>query len=227
MGHVQLLDENDEVIPNSDSHELVENRVQGVFLGIDPMNNRRWKNCPHQETLRPLETCTLKSVTLVGEAKSGPEVKLSRGIPRWQGPRFYLFPDASTLIFGGSREKLFSTNVTLWVADLSTGSVRERGFPGHLHDDGLTGRSAISPDGKVVVFAIGRSMLAPPFLVDSYIDKGERLLLVDVQTLRTIANVEPAHKGGPLAMAVDHRDGRTTLLTNWGDCWERKQFPDK
>ena len=65
-----------------------------------------------------------------------------------------------------------------------------------------------------MVFGISMSTLAPPFLVDNYVAKGERLLLVDVQTLKTIADVEPPHNERPFGIAVDHRDGKTTLLVN-------------
>ena len=113
------------------------------------------------------------------------------------------------------------------MADVCNGSVRERGFPGHLHDGDLTGRSAISPDGKAVAFGVSMSTLAPPFLVDNYSSRGERLLLVDLETLKPIADVEPPHDDRPFGIAVDHLDGRTTLLVNWGGRWERKQFSDE
>ena len=227
-GHIQLLNESDELSPNSDSYSPTENPMNGFFSGMDATNNRMWSTCPYWEAFQRLPPCPLHSVTLLGETKSGPEVKApTHGVAQWQGPRFYLFPNASILIFGGSPGKLFSRNVRLWVADLANGFVRERGFPGHIHDDDLTGLSAVSPDGKVVVFGVSMSTLAPPFLVDSYNSKGERLLLVDVQTLKTIADIEPPHNERPFGLAVDHRDGRTTLLVNWGDRWERNLFPDK
>ena len=226
-GHIELLNENDTIVPDNDSYRSIEYPMQGFFLGIDAANNRRWSDCPYREASRQLAPCSLKSVALLGELQAGPEVKPTHGIPQWQGPRFYLFPNTSTLVFGGSPGRLFSRNVTLWVADLSNGSVRERGFPGHLHDDDLTGRSAISPDGKAVAFGVSMSTLAPPFLVDNYSSRGERLLLVDVETLKTIADVEPPHDDRPFGIAVDHRDGGTTLLVNWEGRWERKQFTDK
>ena len=115
----------------------------------------------------------------------------------------------------------------MWVANLADDSIRERGFVGHIHDDGMTGRSAISPDGRAAVFGVSQSTLAPPFLIDNYTSKGERLVVVDVQTLSPVAEIDPPHNESPLAIAVDYRDGKTTLLVNWAVCWKYHQFPEK
>ncbi len=71
------------------------------------------------------------------------------------------------------------------------------------------------------------STLASPFLIDNYTSKGERLVVSNIQTLKAIADIEPPHNQIPLAMAIDHRAGRTTVLVNWGSHWEYKQFPDR
>ena len=145
-GHLELLNEHDEIIPDGDSFRPIESPLNGFFSGIDATHNRRWSTCPYQEAFHQSEPCALTTVPLVGESKPGPEVKAaSHGVAQWQGPSIYLFPNPYTLVFGGSPAKLFSQNVTLWVANLADGSVREHGFPGHQHDDDLSGRAAVSP----------------------------------------------------------------------------------
>ncbi len=51
--------------------------------------------------------------------------------------------------------------------------------------------------------------------VDSYISKGERLVIADISTMRVVAQARPANNRPPLGFAIDHRDGKVVLIANW------------
>ena len=203
-----------------------------IWVEMEPSSNR------HQTSQSP----TLQSISLTDDVKLGPAVDLANlhsqhAIPKWVTPPAVAFPSATSVVLAETGWSLGFGPSHLWVADLASGSLRVLGLPKDigaalLHGLGLTwfeevkGPAVLSPDGRFVAVPIGLTTTGPPYIVDNYIDKGSRLVIVDLQHLRILSSISPEHNREPVSFALDHRDGKVTLLVNWQEGWNRLQFAD-
>jgi hypothetical protein len=78
----------------------------------------------------------------------------------------------------------------------------------------------------MVMIPISLTAVGPPYFVDNYVTKGVKLLIVDLQRLRILATIHPEHSEAPRAFALDHRDGKVTVLVDWPSGWQRLQFAE-
>jgi hypothetical protein len=87
--------------------------------------------------------------------------------------------------------------------------------------------TALSPDGRFAAIQISQTALGPPYIVDNYVSKGSRLTIVDLQRMRVLSTIKSEHDRSPAGFALDHRNGKVTLLVNWGEGgWKRLEFPE-
>jgi len=88
----------------------------------------------------------------------------------------------------------------------------------------IHGAAAISPDGQIIAVPLNLYSLAFPYLADNYVYKGTDIAIVQVRPFQ-LHGILP-HKGarGPVAFAVDHRQGQVTILFYRKDHWERHEL---
>jgi hypothetical protein len=196
---------------------------------INAAGNRWWSTCSERDKIFEKATsCSLVATSLFGPPKEGPRATSpllahEKGILQWSAPRFYI-DTGEKLIFAGPAASGLHPSEFVWIADLASGSVRQIAFHSRFNDNDLTGNAALSTDSSVLAFSIGMSKLACCF-VDNYISQGDRILVADLREGKQIASVSPPQKKSALGFAVDHRGTKAVLLVNWGDGWERKEFP--
>jgi hypothetical protein len=237
-----------EIIDTSDGSVRKVTRDLGRFapmryIFFDTRDNLLWLELdPTSSNHRNLKSPLMLSVPLTGEEKLGPSVDLAKlqhqhAIAKWVTPPAVVFPTPTSIVFA---ERGWSAGFGpghLWHVDLASGSIRIMDLPKDvgealLHGLGLTwfedvgGPAMLSPDGLFVVIRIRLTTTGPPYIADNYISRGSRLVVVDLHRMRTIASISPEHAREPVGFAMDHRDGKVTLLVNWQDGWKRLQFSD-
>jgi hypothetical protein len=209
-----------------------DSRDSLVWVELDPpSNNSRKSKLP-----------TLQSIFLAGEQKPGPKIDLANlhhehAVPKWLAPSAIAFPTPTSVVYAETEWSLGFGPSHLWVADLASDSLRGMDLPKDigaalLHGLGLTwledvgGPAVLSPDGRFVVIPIELTTTGSPYIVDNYVHKGSRLVIVDLQHLRILSSISPERDRQPVGFALDHRDGKVTLLVNWHEGWKRLQFAD-
>jgi hypothetical protein len=183
----------------------------------------------------------LASVSLL-DAMPGSAVPLqssqSNGpTPRFAGaaPEAVAFPSLNRILLADSAG-LAMGPAHLWILDSDSNSFRLVNLPKDLGQvllhglgfgwyENVEGRIVSSPDGRFAVVPVGLLALGPPYIVDNYESKGQRLVIVDLDHARIMATVQPQSGLRPRAFALDHRNGKVTLLVNWKDQWQRQEFP--
>ena len=183
----------------------------------------------------------LQSLALTGE--EGPSVGLAdlqvnHASAKWLMPDTMAFPNLTTIIFGETAWTIGFPPNRLWIADLTTKSIRSMNLPKDIgkamaHGLGLgwyenvQAPTALSPDGRFAAIQISQTALGPPYIVDNYVSKGSRLTIVDLQRMRVLSTIKPEHDRSPAGFALDHRDGKVTLLVSWREGgWKRLEFPE-
>jgi len=209
-----------------------DTRNSFVWLELEPSSKSRQKS----------KSSTLRSISLASDEKPGPSVDFARlhhgsVIPKWVVPPAVAFPTPTTVVLAETGWSLGFGPSHLWIADLASGTLRVLNLPKDIgaalmHGLGLTwfeevkGPAVLSPDGGFVVIPIDLTTTGPPYIVDNYVKKGSRLVIVDLQHLRILSSISPEHDREPVGFALDHRDGKVTLLVNWQEGWKRLQFDD-
>jgi hypothetical protein len=162
------------------------------------------------------------SVTLVGDEQRPPEFTPSiQGKKRtdlWLLPTSFAAPDPDTVLMAeGNR---------LWRVDMRGQSIDSLVLPMRAHFpslDAFARAAAISPDGQVAAVALNLDALAFPYLVDGYVYKGTDIAVVHVRPLKLLKIVRDDGAPNPVGIAVDHRQGRVTILFYRKDHWERRE----
>jgi len=145
------------------------------------------------------------------------------------------FPSPNMIIFADTGASMGFEPSHLWVMDLSNGSVRIVDLPKDtgevlLHGLGFSwfedvdSPAVLSPDGRFVAVPITLTKTGPPYIVDNYISAGVRFVIVDLMRLRILSSVTLKDSRAPLSFALDHRDGKVTLLVNTSDAWKSQEF---
>jgi hypothetical protein len=169
--------------------------------------------------------CPVGSVTLARDELASPEFTPSvHGKKRtdiWFLPQSFAAPDSDTI--------LVAEGTTLWHVGMQAQTVDSLVLPKRVRYpkfEEIHGTAAISPDGQVIAVPLNLYSLAFPYLVDNYVYKGTDIAVVRVRPLRLLAILP--HKGapGPIAFAVDHRQGQVTILFYRKDHWERHELDD-
>lgn len=212
-------------------------------LFFDTRNNLIWVELePSSDNHRKLKMPLLQSISLTGIEKPGPSVDLrsirpAHNAAKWYSPPAVAFPTSTTVVFAETRWDMGFEPNHLWYVDLAARSIKVLAIPKDLGATILHGMgfawfenvgnpAALSPDGRFVVIPIRLTTIGPPYIADNYIDKGEKLVIVDLQQMRILCSINPNHNDEPVGFALDHRDGKVTLVVNWQEGWKRLQFGD-
>lgn len=175
----------------------------------DAVHNRLWYlSSPH--------FCPIRSTTLTGNPMQGPAVGSLPNERSYCLPNVVGYPDSGTLVLAAT----MSDGDAVWRIDLTAGTGEKISTPrDHFpKGDQIDGNGSLSPDGQV--FAFARHQFSYGHF-DNFSYKGSDIVVVQVRPLRLLGAVIP---GGDLyqhGFAVDHRDGRTSVLLFSNGDWKR------
>ena len=208
--------------------------VLGFFF--DARNSRVWLESGRKKSKRH----TLQSFSLSDVEKPGPSVDLAKlhhehWLADWGLVSTMAFPSPSTIVFADTGASLGFEPSHLWVVDQSNGSVRIVDLPKDigevlLHGLGLNwfedvgGPAVLSPDGRFVAVPITLTTTGPPYIVDNYVSVGVRFVIVDLMRLRILSSVRLKDVREPISFALNHHEGKVTLLANESNVWKHLEF---
>jgi len=134
-------------------------------------------------------------------------------------PDAIAYPDADSVVMAATR----SDKDWVWRVDLKSQSVEKLALPQARTPSGQQVRDIdhLSPDGQV--FAIQRKRFSYG-LFDNFKYQGDEIAVVQVHPLKLLGVIRPKHETSIKGFAVDHRDGKVTLLGYWDDQWQREQL---
>ena len=191
----------------------------------DPRHNRLWflpcsviSAPPSRQPLCPIDSMTLTG-TQQTFSEFTPSVQGRKRTDLWSVPGSLAAPDSDTI--------LISEGISLWHVDLGARTVDRFVLPAHVHFpfvEGAGRASAISPDGQVLAVALTLESFAFPYLMDNYVYKGTDIAILQVRPLQLLGIVKHERASDPVGFAIDHRQGKATILVYRKDRWERREF---
>ena len=234
-----LVQEIDTAAPSTSIKESIRELPYSSYVYPDTLDNRIWLAA--MSVNKKMNWPKLQCLSLIGQDDTCPRENIAtlrdiHRVPHWKMPRAFAFPAPDKLVFAETGWSLGFSPSHLWVVDFAARSIKALSLPKDKiaalkHGIGLTWIeditdpfSAMSPDGQFVVVPISLTTTGPPYIVDNYIEKGARLVIVDLQKLRILASVKPPNNSIPSAFALYHHDGKVLLLVNWNGQWKREEF---
>ena len=222
-----------ELTPDGHQSSAPANLEQSLLetpSSISLKQGRFWTSCNQQPTILGKATpCSLFATSLFGSRVTGPKVLSPLLHPQpnvapWAKPEFYA-DLGQTLVFASYESDSLHSAYALWIANLTDASIHQLAVPARFNDTALTGQFAVSTDGTIMAFTIGRSRLEC-CLVDNYVPLGDRIVVVDLVAQKLYAEIRPINRKSALALAVQHTQGKTTLLVDWGSGWQTEELPE-
>ena len=141
----------------------------------------------------------------------------------WMTPATFASPDPNTILISES----VGGDDTVWRVDIQKQTLDRFVLPEHhflkynaMHD------GVLSPDRKVCALLRSQYKIAFPYMVDNYIYKGDDVVVIQVMPLRLLGIVPYRGANFTRGLAVDHRNGRATVLVYQQDRWEHYDFND-
>lgn len=197
----------------------------GGHFYADAAHDRLWSlPCVLYDTKISKEpTCPILSTTLLREELQrsvfDPRGYVTKRADLWMFPRALAALDSNTVLIGEGN--------TIWRVDIQKRTLRRFVLPERRHFpnfEGIDGPAVLSPDGQVLAFLLEQSAVAFPFLVDNYVDKGADIAVVRMQPFQLLGIVPHRHAVYHPGFAVEHRQGKATILVYRQDHWERREF---
>jgi hypothetical protein len=214
-----------QVTPMPQTRRIYAHEINLYPTYADSRHNRIWVfQCAVVSAPRDRQPlCPIDSMTLAGTeqvfAEFTPSVQVKKRADLWFYPGSFAVPDSSTVTI--------AEGAMLWRVDLQTQTVDHLVFPIHTHypySEEVRGASAISPDGQVIAVPLTLDELAFPYLVDNYVYRGTDIAVVQVRPLQLLGILKHESASDPVAFAIDHRQGKATVLVYRKDRWERREF---
>jgi len=184
---------------------------------VDAKHNRLW-------FVGSPQFCPVKSVTLTGAVDYGPSIIETAVGGAACLPNVIGFPQANVVVGGNTGNQNW-----VWRLDVDSGTGEKLQLPQSKPTGRVKWNSyamspvpEFSPDGEV--FALGRSVTAWDTF-DQTRDNGGELDIIQSKPLKVLAVTSLKDGCGPGGVAVDHRNGFTTVLQRRCGKWERDEFP--
>jgi len=203
--------------------------LDGPILA-DAAHDRIWSlPCVVYDTKISKEpTCPILSTTLLREESQrsvfDPRGYVTKRTDLWMDPNTFASLDPNTLLIA---ESVAVEGNTIWRVDIQKRTLQRFVLPKRRHFpnfENIDGPAVPSPDGQVLAFLLEQGAVAFPFLVDNYVYKGADIAVVQVQPFRLLGIVPHQHGVYHPWFAVDHRQGKVTILVYWRNRWERREF---
>lgn len=189
----------------------------------DAAHNRLWffpdnvESPQDAQPNRPVGWMTLTGDT--SSARFTPRTPGGRQRSSWEWPGSFAAPDADTIVVAERRQ--------IWTVHVNDQRLERMHIPRRWvfpNSEGIFGTVALSPDGSIAAFPLEQRHT--PFLsffhdYSAYV--GTDFAVVDLPRRRQLRIVRGGGPGDVIACAVDHRQGRVSLLIFREDHWERMQ----
>ena len=202
------------------------------FERILPRSNRSWDadsvDARHNRLwfVGSPRFCPMRSVTLTGPVDSGPSITEAAVGGTACLPSVIGFPEANLVVGGNTGNRNW-----VWRVDVASGTGEKIELP-QSRPTGLVKRNGyamssipeFSPDGEV--FALARSITAWDTF-DRPGDGGGELDIIQSKPLKVLAVIPSTDACGSGSVALDHRNGLTTVLRRRCGKWERDEFPKR
>jgi hypothetical protein len=184
---------------------------------VDARHNRLW-------FVGSPQFCPVKSITLTGPVDYGSSITEATVGGVACLPTVIGFPSADVVVGGNTGNQNW-----LWRVDLASGTGEKIELPQakptgtvKWHGYAMSPIPDFSPDGEV--FAVGRSVTAWD-VFDRSREAGGELDIVQTKPLKILGVIPLKGECGPGSVAVDHRNGSTTVLQRRCGKWERDHLP--
>lgn len=190
----------------------------------DAANSRLWLlHCVSVSAVPAKQpSCPISVTSLVGDGKFSAAFDPSRYAKArtdlWMLPRAFAAPDPNTI--------LIAENDTVWRVDIQSQLLDRFVLPRrhHFWNSSDMRDGTLSPDGNVLAVLLGQYKLAFPYLADNYVYEGDDIVVLSVKPLRLLGIVPHNGVKWTRGLAVDHRNGKTTVLAYRQDHWEGHDF---
>jgi len=211
-------------MPATRAHLGPSDRTPARFC-TDAVHDRLWGfPCVMYSTpLSKQPPCPVLSTTLVGEdtlrAQFNPRGYGTDRTELWMLPDTFAASDPNTVLIAESD--------TIWRIDIKKQNLERFVLPKRSHYprfEGIHGPAALSPDGQVLAVPLVQQTVAFPYFLDNYVYKGTDIAVVRLHPFRLLGILPHGRAIYTPAFAVDHRQGKATILVYREDHWERHEF---
>lgn len=198
---------------------------------IDAVHNRLWSISCTVASGRPARqpVCPIRSTSLTGDqpfsSQFDPAASGEKTTTLWKSPDTFAAPDSHTILIA---ENVSGVN-TLWRVDVQKQTLGRLALPKRLHlpqFEEIHGAATLSPDGGVLAVSLLQYASARPNRVDNYMYKGTDIAVVQLHPMRLLGILPHGRALDTPALAIDHRQGKATLLVYQQDHWVRQKFSD-
>lgn len=203
-----------------------------VFDRTLPRSNRSWDadsvDAKHNRVwfVGSPQFCPVKSVTLTGAVNYGPSITDAAVGGTACFPDAIGFPQSDVVVGGNTGNQNW-----VWRVDIAAGAGEKIELPqakpaGVVKWNGYAMAQVVetSPDGEV--FLVARSITAWD-MFDRSREAGGELDIVQTKPLKLIGTIPLKGGCGFGGVAIDHRNGQTTVLQRRCGKWERESLPKR
>jgi hypothetical protein len=151
----------------------------------------------------------------------------NRGLERlqvWMVPEAAAMPNANTILLAESVARVD----TVWRVDMQEQTMQRSVVPHHAHfpNSDWTEAISLSPDGQLAAIAFDQNTGNFPWITEGAHWSGKHIAIVRVQPLASVTVFPSGGAQRISAFAVDHRQGKITLMVFLDKRWQRLNFSD-
>jgi hypothetical protein len=169
--------------------------------------------------------CPIELVPLTGDELASsvftPSIQGKKRTDLWFYPVSFAALNSDTILIAEAN--------ALWRVNMQAKAVDRLMLPKRQHFptfEGIYDATAISPDGQVIAVPLTLSAVAFPYLVDNYVYKATDIAVVQVHPFQLVSVVSHGHAVYKPAFAIDHRNGKITVLAYRQDHWDHTELND-
>jgi hypothetical protein len=193
----------------------------------DALHNRLWLFACSDTRVKPYHVpfCPVSVTSLVGEdlysATLEPGSYSGKRDTLWMWPRAFAAPDSNSILIA----ETVSGKDMVWRVDMQKRSIDRFELP-HNHFVKYNGLRdiALSPDGEVLAVLLNQIELGFPYFVDNYVFRGTDVAVIQARPFRLLGMIPHRDSSYTAALAVDHREGKATVLVYRQGHQERQEF---
>jgi hypothetical protein len=211
-----------QIIPTHTLRYAEDGRIYPKFA--DAAHNRLWI-IPCEvvsATMSHQPLCPVAVMNLTGDQSASLEMTPSVQGNRtdlWLSPGAFAALDPDVIVFG--------EEVRVWRVNVREQTIKRLELPDRPHFphlDHIEGPAAISADSQILAMRIIRSRFAFPFMTEKTVYQGADIAVIRQDPFELLGILPHRRNDYTPAIAVDHRQGGTTVLVYRKDHWERHEM---
>ena len=181
----------------------------------DADHNRLWLFSCAYTRVRPyrIPICPITLTSLTGDEQGrlefDPASYSHKRDDLWMWPDAFAAPSSDTILIG----ETVNGKDTVWRVDMQKRSIDRFVLPkDHWVKYNGVIQASLSPDGEVLALLIDQIELGFPYFVDNYVFKGRDIVVMQLRPFRPLARISHKHSTYTTGLAVDHRQGKASIL---------------